>query len=113
MTVEPTVANRPPVADAGPDQAVQPLTLVTLDGGGSTDPDGDLPLTYAWTQTGGPAVTLSDPAGVAPTFAAPDAAAVLTFALAVTDSRALADPTPDTVAVSVQGSHLYLPSVVR
>ncbi|TSC62615.1 MAG: PKD domain-containing protein [Parcubacteria group bacterium Gr01-1014_48] len=47
-----TVTNRPPVADAGPDQGVDKDAIVILNGSGSSDPDGDT-LTFAWTQTAG------------------------------------------------------------
>lgn len=52
------VNNLPPVAVAGADQNVWPKTAVTLDGGLSHDDDGTI-TAYAWTQTAGPAVTLS------------------------------------------------------
>lgn len=52
---------RPPVAKAGPDQFVDATStdgaLVTLDGTGSYDPDGDDPLTYRWTWRGHTATT--------------------------------------------------------
>ncbi len=51
------VGHSAPVADAGPPQVV-PAGTVTLNGSGSYSPDGD-PLTYQWTQTGGPSVAIS------------------------------------------------------
>ena len=44
-------SNHPPVANAGTDQTVECPALVTLDGSGSTDPDGDA-LTYQWSEGG-------------------------------------------------------------
>lgn len=50
-----------------------------LDGSVSTSPSGYLPLTYAWTQTGGPPVALSDSTSPGPTFSAPGGPAMLVF----------------------------------
>jgi len=108
-----TVNNQPPVADAGPDQSVNTLSLVTLDGSRSSDVDGDLPLAYYWAQTGGPSVTLSDPAVVNPTFSAPGDLAVLTFTLIATDSLGLPAIVPDEVVIAVQPYRVYLPLVMR
>ena len=105
--------NQAPIADAGADRNVRVSALVVLDGHGCTDPDGDLPLDYHWTQTGGPAVTLSDPGSPAPTFTAPAEPAVLTFALAVTDTLGLSDSTPDEVTVTVWEYGGYLPVIGR
>ncbi|GAB3838234.1 hypothetical protein GCM10028799_78530 [Kribbella italica] len=78
--------NRVPVANAGAPQSVVAGTTVTLNGSG-TDADGD-DLTYAWTQTGGPAVTLSSTTAAKPTFTAPSSASTLTFSLVVRDGLA-------------------------
>jgi hypothetical protein len=87
--VQVTVNNQPPVANAGSLRSVYTNTVVTLNGSG-TDPDNDLPLTFGWTQTGGPAVTLEHATAPGATFTAPDAPTVLTFTLVVTDALGLA-----------------------
>ena len=76
-----TFGHRPPVANAGPNQTVNPGATVTLDGSGSTDPEEDT-LTYRWEQApgvGGGRIDLSDPTAVSPTFTAPSSPAALTF----------------------------------
>jgi hypothetical protein len=81
--------NQAPVAEAGADQTVQTGSAVTLHGGDSFDPDGD-GLFYFWAQTGGTAVSLSDPYAANPTFIAPAAGVTLAFTLTVVDL--LSDP---------------------
>jgi len=115
VTVEPE-PNRPPVADAGSDQVVVANAAVTLDGSLSADPDGDLPLVYGWSQTGGaPAVVWSSSTAISrPTFTAPGVPTILTFTLVVTDSKGLPDPTPDAVVITVtENYYIYLPLVLR
>ncbi len=107
-----TIANQAPVAHAGADQIVRNRTLVTLDGSLSSDPDGDLPLTYLWVQIGGPAVTLSNPTVVTPTFTAPAVQGTLTFALIVTDNLGLASVV-DEVTVTIESVQIYLPMIMR
>ncbi len=56
-----TVTGRPPIANAGRNQTVNPGSTVTLRGSG-TDPDGGIgsQLSYSWTQTTGEEVALSE-----------------------------------------------------
>ena len=96
VTAAPPV-NQPPVAEAGAAQSVSTGAVVTLDGSGSSDPDGDA-LTFGWVQTAGPAVTLSSASVAKPSFTAPGAASSLTFRLTVGDGQATAT---DTVTVTV------------
>ena len=108
------VSNRPPVADAGPDQTVEcagASTSVTLDGSGSSDPDGDA-LTYSWTWTGGSA------SGVSPTISLPHGTHTIT--LTVDDGKGgtdtdevvidIVDTTPPALSFSVSTAQLWPPN---
>jgi len=104
-TVSVAIKNRPPVAEAGPDRPVQKARSAALDGSWSSDPDGD-PLTYSWTQIGGPPVTLSGADTVAPTFT-PPRATTYTFRLVVSDGAG--GTSGDAVNVAAWG----LPPIAR
>ena len=70
---------------------------VTLDGSGSSDPDSD-PLTFGWTQTGGPAATIASPSSDITTVT-PSALGTYTFRLDVDDGNG--GNGDDTVTVDV------------
>jgi hypothetical protein len=104
-------ANQPPTANAGSDQTVNEGDSVSLDGSGSTDPDGDT-LTYAWTQTAGASVTLSGSDSATPSFTAPDVSAdgeTLTFELTVDDGNG--HTATDTVNINIQNVVVNQPPV--
>ena len=94
-----TVANRAPLARAGPDFSVESAASVTLDATASYDLDGDA-LTYSWSQTVGTTVTLDDTTKDCPTFTAPTVTAntSLTFRVTVSDGTLSSS---DTVVVNV------------
>ncbi len=104
--------NQAPVANAGPDQTVNEGALVNLNGNGSSDPDGS-PLTFLWTQTGGPAVALSSSTSPTPTFTAPQVAAntILTFQLVVNDGTV--NSLPDTVNITVLNVSVNQPPIAN
>lgn len=100
-TLQANVTNDAPIANAGPDQTLEGGVTAVLDGSGSTDPDGHLPLAYAWAQVSGPVVALGGPTSAVASFTVPTGPAELRFTLGVTDSRGLAGATTDEVVITV------------
>lgn len=101
-TVTITAVNTPPMADAGPGQTISNRTLVTLDGGASSDANGD-DLTYLWSfaavpdGSGTTGASLSDAASATPTFT-PDVVGDYVLSLIVNDGAA--DSTAGTVTIT-------------
>ena len=91
------VANRLPVANAGPDAEGYKNELVTLHGAG-TDADGDT-LTYDWSQTGGPDANLTQTSKSFLSFL-PQKAGNYTFQLVVNDGEV--DSEASSVMVTVE-----------
>jgi hypothetical protein len=101
LTVNEIPSNRAPLANAGLDQTVSEGVVVSLNGSGSSDPDGD-PLTFQWVQASGIPVQLSNPNIANPTFTAPTGLTqneVLTFQLTVSDGQL--SSVPDSVSITV------------
>ena len=93
--------NAAPMAHAGPDQTARVGATVTLDGGGSTDTDGN-PLTYRWTLTirpQGSAAALSNATTLRPTFVV-DRPGDYIAQLIVNDGTT--DSAPDLVTISTE-----------
>jgi hypothetical protein len=89
VTAAPVVVlNAAPVANAGPDQNVSVESTATLDGGASSDPNGDT-LSYRWTLTAKPAgsvAAFSNAASVRASFV-PDVVGSFLATLIVNDGK--------------------------
>lgn len=96
------LANTAPVAVAsGPSVvSLNEPQLVTLNAEGSYDLEGN-PLTFAWTQTGGPSVSLNDATAASPSFVTPTltASATVTFQLVVNDGQLSSAPATVTISL--------------
>jgi len=93
-----TTLNSPPVARAGDDQAVRVGDTVTLDGGMSSDADGDA-LSFDWSLSAvppGSGAALDDPVAVAPRFVV-DSFGTYVAQLVVSDGTVAS--APDSVVV--------------
>lgn len=97
VTITVNAANTAPTSNAGADQTVQAGALVTLDGSGSRDPDGNT-LTYAWTQISGKQVSLQNSQSARPSFTA---STVGTFAFQLVVNDGSISSVADTVWVTV------------
>jgi hypothetical protein len=94
--------NRAPIADAGNDRQVEPLQQIFLDGSNSHDPDGDLPLAYAWNLTRKPEGSnsqLENNQTETPSFFI-DLIGVYEAQLFVTDSTGLTSLLPDRTLIT-------------
>lgn len=96
-----TGINNAPNSVAGGSQTVNIGAAVTLNGDASNDPDGDT-LSYAWSQTLGPTVTLSNANTSTANFTAPSVTSdtLLRFDLEVSDPGGLIDTSTASVTVS-------------
>ena len=92
--------NRAPAANAGAPQRVAAGALVQLAGSG-TDRDEDA-LRFAWTQTAGPPIALSDRTSATPTFTAPSVDGTSLITLSLVASDATLTSAPSTVDITVE-----------
>jgi hypothetical protein len=104
FVVKLSIPNHPPEANAGPEQTVpigpNAMAPVTLDGSGSSDPDGDA-MTYRWSIVSKPTESLAelnDPTLVQPSFTA-DKLGDYVVSLVVSDGCMSSDPSFVTIVV--------------
>lgn len=90
--------NTAPTADAGLDQNVSQFATVHLDGGASSDLEGD-PLSYTWTYVSGPTYTPLSGANTATPFFTANTTGTYVYRLTVYDGNSTSQP--DTVTVVV------------
>ncbi len=122
LTFTITIADDPPVIvfAGGSRMTVDEGAMVTLDGSGSSDPEGQA-VTFLWTvdATNEVPVTLSDTTAAAPTFTAPEERTRLTFTLTVSDNSTPPNSAAATLTVQVGRSQFdnvhrtILPEVTR
>jgi len=93
------IVNRVSVANAGTDQSVNELSVVTLDGSASSDPDGN-PLTYKWSAPVG--ITLNSTSAAKPTFTAPEVTVNTDYTISLVVNDGIVDSPADQVKITVK-----------
>jgi len=106
LSVTAVARNQVPLANSGAPQTVVAGSVVTLDGSGSADPNGDA-LSYVWTlsvRPSGSAASLSQPTTASPTFQA-DVVGTFVATLVVSDGKLTSAPASAAVtAISAGGT---------
>jgi len=111
ITVNAAVANKNPVAKAGADITITlPTSSTTLNGSGSSDPDGTI-ASYAWVKIGGPSQFVIASSNAATTAVSSLTAGIYDFQLKVTDDKGLT--ALDTVKVIVNAAPVNRPPVAN
>lgn len=102
VTITTVGGNSAPAANAGADQSAQVGATISLNGGGSTDADGNQ-LTYDWSfisMPAGSSAALSNPTAATPSFIADNAGSYV-VQLIVNDGTVNSRPDTVTIAVAV------------
>ncbi len=108
---DPSMPNRPPVANAGEDQVITlPTNTVTLNGNGSADPDNNI-ASYLWTKILGPSSFNIASSSVAQTQVSNLVAGIYQLELKVTDAGGLFSK--DTVLVVVNDFAINQPPLAN
>ncbi len=109
FTADEPSSNTPPTADAGPDQAVDEGSVVSLFGGGSFDPDGDS-IAYSWMLSipVGSSASLTGDQTESPSFTA-DIPGIYIATLVVSDGAD--SSTPDSVTITARDVFVNTPPV--
>ncbi len=103
VNVTVNAVNHAPTANAGPNQDVNMGSTVTLNGTGSSDPDGDS-LSYSWVQASGPIqITLNGASTAQPTFMA-NTIGTYQFNLTVNDGKVNSTPSSVTIRILAQNN---------
>ncbi|MFT7534831.1 MAG: hypothetical protein ACI85K_000781, partial [Hyphomicrobiaceae bacterium] len=104
VTININADNDAPTASAGSNQTVNEGDVVTLTAAASSDPEAQ-GLTYTWTQTAGPTVTLNDATAGQPTFTAPDGLANSTVIFELTVNDGVNSSSVDSVSININADN--------